>query len=227
VLDILTLKNKEAGRRAFVVANGPSILDHDLARLDGELVIGMNATTFLSRDRGFAMPYYVVSDQRFLNHPEKRPLATSQLDPATIRVLRADLEGDDPSLAERTAYVPAISRDGFSWNLQLGFFFGCTTSLLAVQLAAWLGASKIYVLGMDLNYPPDQPRFYKETLPELEDAFVSVQIHNTVNACRELATKGIDLVSCSPHSMLRPYIPYAKFESVLPSRHREPAHEPA
>jgi hypothetical protein len=210
------LRNRETGRRAFVLANGPSILGCDLARLQDQLVIGMNASTLLEAEHGFRSAYYTVSDRRFLNHPNKRSLATSRLDPATVRIVRADLAADDdPSKAARTAYVRPLGRDGFSFDIRSGFYYASTTTLLAFQLPAHLGCRDIALLGCDFTYPADQPRFYEEAEPCAEDPVLSVQVRNIANAARTLKARGINLVSCSERSMLRPYVPYAPFDSLF------------
>lgn len=209
------LKNKEQGRRAFVLGNGPSVALEDLTKLQGELVIGMNASTQLEKDHGFVQNYYCISDARFLTHPEKRPWGTSSLSESTVRVLRKDIrEHDDPHLASKTFYVPHLKRDGFSENVEVGFYYGCSTTMLALQLAYHLGCSEIYMLGVDLRYNPESPRFYKEVSPQLEDAFTSVQIWNIANAFNVMAEKNVSLYGCSEKSLLRPYIPYMKFSEI-------------
>ena len=215
LLNYRGLNNKEQGRRAFILGNGPSIALEDLSRLRGELVIGMNASTQLEQYYGFVQNYYCVSDARFLNNPEKRAWGTSCLDGSTIRVLRKDIkEHDDPSLISKTLYVPHLKRDGFSENVEVGFYYGCSTTMLALQLAYHLGCKEIYMLGVDLRYSPESPRFYKETSPQLEDAFTSVQIWNIANAVKIMAEKSVSLFGCSEKSLLRPYVPYVKFSDI-------------
>lgn len=215
---VKSLKNKEVGRRAFILANGPSISKEDLSVLKGELTIGMNASTLLEAAHGFHSDYYVVSDTRFITHPEKKHLATTSLHPETVRVLRSELKGvDHEALANPTYYVPALQRDGFSKNLHAGYFFGCTTTMLAIQLAYYLGVSEIYLLGCDLRYQAESPRFYTEANPQLEDSFTSVQIWNIVNASNQLESEGKRLVNCSAISFLRPYIEYVSFSQVVKS----------
>jgi hypothetical protein len=224
MLRINRLRRRAQGQRAFILANGPSVLSLPLEHLAGELVIGMNASVLLEEERGFAISYYVLGDRRFLIHPEKRRLATTRLRLETKRLLRADLAPDDDlTLQKRTAYVRPLGRDGFSRNLAAGFYHGCTTALFAMQLASWLGCAEIYLLGVDLLYRPEQPRFYPEGRPQEEDVFTSVQVHNLALAVRECAEIGIRVAGCSEHSLLRPYVPYAPFHALFPTRMRRPA----
>lgn len=210
------LRNKHRGEAVFILGNGPSIRQENLSLLKDRLSIGMNASTMLEPEYGFHQTYYTVSDRRFLTHPEKRRWATTDLSSETVRVLRADLRADDDSsLKSRTLYTTHIKRDGWSHDLGIGFFYGCTTTMLAVQLAAHLGCKYIYLLGVDLRYQPESPRFYEEVDPQVEDAFTSVQIWNLSNANRELSPRGIHLINCSAQSLLRPYLPYQSFSDAV------------
>lgn len=210
-----TLRNRENGRRIFILANGPSVLNENLALLKGEVVIGMNASTMLEERFDFTSAYYVFSDQRFINAPEKRLWATEKLSPSTHRVVRADLRRfDDRAFEDRTTYVTPLSCNGFSHDLALGYYFGCTTTMLALQLAWHLGSREVYLLGCDLRYPKESPRFYAELKPQLEDAYTSVQLLNIVNAAKVFEKNGGNLVNCSASSFLKPYLAFQEFHLV-------------
>ena len=209
------LRNREKGKRIFILANGPSINEEDLSLLQNEVVVSMNAATLLEKKFDFTSNYYVLSDARFISAPEKRAWATTDLALATQRVVRSDLRPlDDASLEDRTTYVAPLSRDGFSQNLAKGYYYGCTTTMLALQLAWHLGSREVYLLGCDLRYPEDNPRFYEEATPQLEDAFTSVQMQNIVGASQVFESNGGALVNCSARSFLKPYLNFSEFRSA-------------
>lgn len=211
-----SLRGREQGRRAFILGNGPSILQQDLGLLRGQLVIGMNASPILDRQHGFTSAYYCVSDLRFLDVPAKRLMATDLPDATTIRVMRAECAAvDGPTLAHRTCYVTARGRDGFSNDLAAGFYFGSTTALLALQLAHHLGCGSAALLGCDYTYPSGQPRFYPEDTPCPADPMVSVQVRNMAEGAARLSAMGMDVINCSASSMLRSYIPTFSLEDAL------------
>jgi hypothetical protein len=213
------LRNNELGRRVFILANGPSVNKEDLSLLEDEVVIGMNASTMLEARFNFCSKYYVLSDARFIGAPDKRPWATEKLSPASHRVVRADIRHlDDPMLFEKTTYVAPLSRNGFSRDLSFGFHYGCTTTMLAIQLAWHLGSREVYLLGCDLRYPEENPRFYVEEAPQLEDAFTSVQLFNIINAATVFEGDGGKLVNCSSNSFLRPYLTFEMFENIFKNR---------
>lgn len=214
--DVTELKGALGGRPAFVLGNGPSIRTHDLSLLRGLDVIGMNASVLLEAEHGFRCRYYTVSDARFLNHPQKRPLATSRLRSDTLRVLRDELrESDAPEWIDKTFYVKSRGKNGFSDDLRRGFYFGCTTSMLAIQLAYYAGASTIYLLGNDFRYPPSQPRFYYESNPQPPDPFLSIQLWNIRLAWKELRVRGVDMYVCTRDTNLAPYVPLIDFHRAV------------
>lgn len=203
--------------RCFILANGPSINKLNLSLLRNEVTIGMNASTILEEKYNFVQTYYTLTDSRFLNSEVKRPYATVRLKPQTIRYLRNELKYcDDQSIPNKTFYVKALGRDGFSFDLTKGFYFGCTTTMLALQLAVYLNFKKIYLLGLDLdNYFSDQIRFYKEQNVQEFDYFISTQIYNISNAFNILKSKNIELYHCNKKSMINPYLPYVSYDSLF------------
>lgn len=213
--NIKDLKNIEKGKSVYILANGPSVLKENLNLLKDKIVIGMNASTLLESKFDFKTKYYVCSDIRFLTHPEKSHYATSQLDPSTLRILRKELRSVDSYEKNPTFYIKALERDGFSTDLNVGYYYGCTTTMLAIQLAYYLGAKNIYLLGVDLKYSTSQPRFYKEKSFQIDDSFTSVQIHNIKKAFNFLNENDIKLFNCSEFSYLRPYIGYVDFNFTL------------
>lgn len=212
---IETLKNLEIGKRAFILGNGPSVKLHDLAKLKGEVVIGMNASILLEKEYGFSSKYYTISDQRFIERPEKLALS-AELAADAKRIIRADLKSFDcEDYKERSYYIKPLERDGFSRNLAVGFCFGSTTAMLALQLAYYLGVSEVYLLGVDLRYDPNQPRFYNDENPLPVDSLTSVQVWNIAKAAKLFGEESKKLYSCSSESLLRPYVKFAEFDLIF------------
>lgn len=216
VHELLSLRGIERGRRAFIIGNGPSVLNEPLHLLKDELSISMNAGVLLAEKFGFMSTYYALSDRRFLLNPFKRSMATSQLPSGTIRFLRSDLRDHDEQDGRHvTHFIRPIARDGFSTDLRFGFFYGSTTALFAIQIAVWLGVAEIVLLGIDLHYPEDRPRFYRENEREEEDLMIGVQIKNLADAARTCENLGISVIGCSEKSLLRPYVDYRPFAQVV------------
>ena len=212
------LKNKEKGKNIFILAGGPSTLDLDLSLLKNEIVIGMNGTILLEKD--FSSKYYVISDSRFINKAEKFELIKESLyNYEKEFIFRKDITQFIPNKENyNIKKVKCLGRDGFSFNILNGFFHGTTTCMLAIQTAFFLGASKIFLLGVDLNYVKNKIRSYEKISSEIPDSFLSYQIRNIVNASIELKKKNIDLINLSKDSFLKPYLKFNTYENSLSNK---------
>lgn len=207
------LDKNNSNKCVYILANGPSVNDFDLSLLKNSDVIGMNGSSILSKQHNFQQKYYVLSDRRFLLNKEKKHLASrDMIGNNCFRILDSRLyDLDENEQKKTTYYVKSIGKNGFSTNLSIGYYFGCTTTMLAIQLAYFLNYTTIYLLGVDLNWTIAVKRFYSESRPQIPDEFRSIQIDNIVNANSVLNTFNIKLYSCSAVSLLRSYIPYKPF----------------
>ncbi|MCP4178858.1 MAG: DUF115 domain-containing protein [bacterium] len=212
---ILRYKNKYKNKDIFILGNAPSIKKENLEPLKNSISIGMNASPLLEKEYGFTSQFYVVSDTRFMENEVKRKIATEMVNKSTVRVFRKELiDYDDPSLKRRTCYIRAIGKNGFSFNLVHGYYFGCTTTMLAIQLAYYIGGKNIYLLGNDLKYSKNNARFYNEDKVQVYDKFTSIQIYNMKNAYNILKEKRVNLYNCSSTSLLAPYLPFKLFKNL-------------
>ncbi len=152
---LLAARGSAQGRVAHVLGNGPSLADTDLAPLQGDIVIGVNAAQILEPRLGRAFDYYCVSDRRFLATSEGHEMANAAKN--ATRVFAGYCAGFLKDEAEIN-YVRILPGDGASDDLTRGLHHGCSVALFAAQLAAWLGADEIRLHGMECNY--DAGRFY-------------------------------------------------------------------
>lgn len=217
-MDRLNLHRREEGKRCFILANGPSLITHNLSLLKNEITIGINNSTLLEKNYDFKQTYYTVSDLRFLKSPQKRDSACGLLSENTIRVVRRDLfSEDDHTLKNKTVYIRVLGRDGFQTNIHHGYYFGCTTTMLALQLAVTLGCPNIYLLGLDLTnyFSTDNIRFYSEKTTQEFDLFISTQIFNIATAYENMKSMGIHVYHCNKESLISPYIPFINYDSLF------------
>lgn len=217
MMDIEEIQTRNPSEVAVVLGNAPSIKSLDLNKITGSCVIGLNGSPILEKYFSFKHSYYAMGDIRFLKDSVKRVYCSSKyLDADVVRVVRSDLRAFDlQEERHRTCYVKSLGRIGFSDNLKQGFYHGCTTVLLAMQIAAYVRCSKIVLLGVDLRYNMDTPRFYRERVVHKPDDLVSYQIYSIYSAARHLKEMGVEVVSCSEKSYLRPYLDYQNFDSLF------------
>ena len=203
------LKSAESGKNVVILGNGPSINEMNFSDVKNSVFIGLNGSAIVSRRKGIVEKYYVLSDKRFVQDEAKLGIIKDNVSSKTNIIIRRELFQYLPELnGKRSILVRSLGRDGFSFDLNRGFYFGCTTTMLALQLAAFLGAKNIYLCGVDLKYNMSQPRFYREKKVAEIDNFSCVQIHNIREAYKSLKNTGVNLYNCSPNSLLEPYLPY-------------------
>lgn len=155
---LLSLRDKYSGKRCFIVGNGPSLNLIDLQKLNGEFSFAVNAIFLKTDEMGYQPSFYVVEDnavvvdnlQRinayqceykfFPAHYKKQiiPDANTIFLPADFGFYR---EGH-----------PSFCVPRFSKELHKVVFVGQSVTYLNLQLAYYLGFSKVYLVGMDFSY---------------------------------------------------------------------------
>jgi hypothetical protein len=152
-----SLKNTFSGR-CFVVGNGPSLKEHNLSALRGEIFFGVNRG-YLAQANGLPKPtFYVLSD------PKTYRAYTEEIRAADVglRFYRSavTVTKEYRRSRDREFVIPFnIIRDkfihggDFSEDVSLGTPRGKTVVLDAIQIAVHLGFREIYVIGVDLSAP--------------------------------------------------------------------------
>jgi hypothetical protein len=149
-------KNAFAGRRGFVIGNGPSLRVEDLHRLTGQVCIASNKI-FLAFDQTAWRPSYFTIVDDLVWEGAKKELhryvpqvlipsffkagSTNGLQVITFRSLR-----DASDVPFDTSVMP-FSSDG-----SIGFHGGQTVTYINIQLAVHLGLDPIYLIGCDHFY---------------------------------------------------------------------------
>jgi hypothetical protein len=149
------LRNAHAGRRCFVLGNGPSLLKTDVRRLRAEVTIGSNALFLIFEQMGYRPTYHTVED---LLVAEDRAGELNAMR-GTIKIFPRDLAYClQPDAA--TLYINFRRNYAgfprFSEAFDRICYWGGTVSMLNLQLAYYLGCNPIYLIGFDHSYrvPP-------------------------------------------------------------------------
>lgn len=219
-IKLFRMRNSLSGNRVFILGNGPSIKNHNLNLLKGEYTIGVNASPLLEEKYGFQAKYYCLSDPRFLANETKKEIAFKKFNSKCYVFCRDNfktlISQSNNIYKADFFFLPSRGRDGFSRNLLSGFYFGCSTTYLAIQLAFHLGFKDTYILGLDLNYGFGKyERFYFETSPQETDYLCSVQLWNYLLARKSFEAVGRKLWLCNKESWATPYIPYENFNNLF------------
>lgn len=154
-LGLWRLRGRHAGRRAFIIGNGPSLRmeDLDLLRQRGELCFGSNKI-YLAFDKTAWRPdYYGIQDRDTPKQAGPQIQAAFRGDFFLARYIAPGF----PPAPGRVYFnlippVPPPMQPRFSLNLLTGVACGRTITYPLLQLAAWMGVREVYLLGVDFNY---------------------------------------------------------------------------
>lgn len=155
---ILSLKNAFAGKRCFIIGNGPSLNKNDLSLLKGEYTFAVNSFFLKTRDIGFVPSFYVVEDNKVMeeNADDIREYpAPFRFFPEDYR--RYNLANKNTCFfnLDQEFYMKSKPHYGiprFSADARRSVFAGQTVTYVNMQLAFYLGFSEVYLIGMDFNY---------------------------------------------------------------------------
>ncbi|MEM8617851.1 MAG: hypothetical protein AAGF20_13070, partial [Pseudomonadota bacterium] len=154
-----TFANRHAGERCFIMGNGPSLNAIEMTRLKDEVTFGSNRVFLGYPKWGFECTYWGVEDRLQIevygdDYAEGVPSSTQKFVPFDY-VSFTDLPN--------TAYFPLLYGNGrnfpgcgvsypaFSARPDVTFH-GFTITYSLIELAALMGFSEIYLIGVDHSY---------------------------------------------------------------------------
>jgi hypothetical protein len=145
------LKDIHKGKRAFVIANGPSLKYTDMSKLRNEFTFGMNRIYLMFPELGFSTTFLTVVNDLVIEQTAN-DLATLSL-PKFIawrsrRHFPKSLSGNQLPTFLYTSYTgPHFSTDvrGRVWE-------GATVTNVTLQLAFHMGFQQVILIGADHNY---------------------------------------------------------------------------
>jgi hypothetical protein len=157
-----------AGRRAFLVANGPSLGAMDLSRLAGEFVCVVNmGIRAIDGGLGHADMHVVSDPNRYRRFAEEIE-AIALRHPIPYRFISRRGRRRWRKLSRRAAepffIVPHTAKLTLSKGippLSEGLVTGRSVLVTAAVLLEFLGFSPIYVIGCDLDYQGEGKYFYE------------------------------------------------------------------
>lgn len=141
------LRNRHAGERALLVANGPSLNRMDLRFLNSETTIGLNKIFLGLRDLGFYPRYLVAVNAKVLEQSaaELRKLTCVKF---IAKRAAAFLPEDALTYHIDTSNPPYR----FCRDVTAGIHEGWTVTYAGLQIAYFLGFREVVLIGLDHRY---------------------------------------------------------------------------
>lgn len=149
---LASMKGSKKGKRCFIIGNGPSLNTKDLDLLAKEDSFGVNEIHRCFSETIWRPTYYLIMDRYSKSTPEEiRDIECQTLFLGSYywrynKVLRTD------AICLHQKYYMNNNNFKFSSDISKYIVNAPTVSYAAMQVAAYLGYSEIYLLGFDHSY---------------------------------------------------------------------------
>lgn len=145
------LKDVHKGKRAFVVANGPSLKYTDMSKLRNEITFGMNRIYLMFPQLGFTTTYLTVVNDLVIEQTAT-DLANLSLPKFLAWRSRRHFSADLPLRRVPTFLYTSYTGPHFSTNVRGRVWEGATVTNVILQLAFHMGFQQVILIGVDHNY---------------------------------------------------------------------------
>jgi len=139
-------RDSYAGKKAVILCNGPSLLDVDLAMLEGTFTFGLNKINLLF-DKSNFRPSCIVSVNRLVLEQNAEFFNTTDiplfLDSACYGMI---------SSRSTVSFLHSPSLPGFARDCSASIHQGYTVTYVALQLAFHMGFHEVALVGCDHNF---------------------------------------------------------------------------
>jgi hypothetical protein len=144
---IQKFKNAYAGKRCFIIGNGPSLNNTDLSKLQGEFTFGMNRIFLMFPELGFQTTF-LVSVNDLVIEQSADDIRQLEIPKFISWRSRRHLEP-----AEDIFYLySTYTGKKFSRNAAKRLWEGATVTYISMQLAYYMGFSTVILIGVDHSF---------------------------------------------------------------------------
>lgn len=157
--NLRALKGVYAGKRCFIIGNGPSLKAEDLNQLKQEYTFAFNRIYYIFDQTDWRPTFYCTQDEKIAvsSHEEiQRAISTHYF----FAPINLKWYSGVP-LKTNYFFKPSVAGTAvpvFSENIPSCVGMGNTVAYTAMQLAAYMGFSEIYLLGVDHSFQTYQDK---------------------------------------------------------------------
>lgn len=150
---LAALRDCYAGKRCFIIGNGPSLNRTNLQLLRDEFTFGLNRINLAFDRLGFVTSCLVCVNRYVLEQSGAELSAV-----AVPKFFSVAGERFVPAGASNVTYVRPTTLARFSWNpVRSGVWEGATVTFVAMQLAHWFGFRQVVLVGVDHSFSSTGP----------------------------------------------------------------------
>jgi len=151
IRQLAALKDVHQGKRAFVIANGPSLKQTDMSRLKNEYTFGMNRIYLMFPELGFSTTYLTMVNDLVIEQTAS-DLAALTLPKFLAWRSRRHFPTDLPTSRLPTFLYTSYTGPRFSTDVRGRVWEGATVTNVTLQLAFHMGFQQVILIGVDHNY---------------------------------------------------------------------------
>ena len=148
---LAALKDIHKGKRAFVIANGPSLKHTDMGRLKHEFTFGMNRIYLMFPELGFSTTYLTVVNDLVIEQTAD-DLAALSLPKFLAWRSRRHFPSNLPITQVPTFLYTSYTGPRFSADVRGRVWEGATVTNVTLQLAFHMGFQQVILIGVDHSY---------------------------------------------------------------------------
>ncbi len=148
---LAALKDIHKGKRAFLVANGPSLKQTDLSKLKNEFTFGMNRIYLMFPELGFSTTYLTVVNDLVVEQTAN-DLAALPTPKFIAWRSRRHFPTNLPTTNLPTFIYTSYTGPRFSTDVRGRVWEGATVTNVTLQLAFHMGFQQVILVGLDHNY---------------------------------------------------------------------------
>jgi hypothetical protein len=141
-----SLRNRYAGQRCVIMGNGPSLKNTDWQLLRNEFTFGLNRIYLLFEEMGFSPNFLVCINPLVLKQSVNEISRVESLKFLDWGA-RKRYQG-----AQRTLFLPSRPDLEFCTDISCGCAAGFTVTFAAMQIAYYLGFTKVILIGVDHSF---------------------------------------------------------------------------
>lgn len=149
------------GKRCFIIGNGPSLTPDDLDLIKNEVCFAANTIYKIFPYTKWRPTFYCIQDEKVLMDIAKDNLKdkTKECIATFVRMYSNRIVRKENIELNNIIFVPIWGRltsrysAPFSERADKVVYDGSMVTYLSIQLAVYMGFEKIYLLGMDHNFP--------------------------------------------------------------------------
>ncbi len=149
-----TYENIHAGKRAFIIGNGPSLKQMDLSPLKNEITFGSNRIYLMFPEIGFTTTYLVSVNDLVLDQCAGE-MANLDVPKWITWRARNHFISDEKTLFIDRDYTG--QEDFNNTSLKGRTFEGFTVTYVALQIAYLMGIREVILIGVDHNFTTKGP----------------------------------------------------------------------